>query len=112
MVCTLTSVHGYWKNHSFDSTDLLLFNTLSGFVIAFLLRSKHLLISWLQSPSPVILESRKIKSVTASNSSPCGLFIDALYQTEESLFNSWFLEYFCHESVLYFCQMLNLHPLR
>ena len=94
MVCTLTSVHGYWKNHSFDSTDLLLFNTLSGFVIAFLLRSKYLLISWLRSPSPVILESRKIKSVTASNSSLCGLFIDALYQTEESLFNSWFLEYF------------------
>ena len=44
----------------------LLFNTRPGFVIAFLLRSKHLLISWLQSPSAVILEPRKIKSVTAS----------------------------------------------
>ena len=42
----------------------LLFNMLSWFVIAFLPKSKHLLISWLQSPSTVILESRKIKSVT------------------------------------------------
>ena len=40
----------------------LLFNTLSRFVIAFLPRSKHLLISWLQSPSAVILEPKKIKS--------------------------------------------------
>ena len=40
----------------------LLFNTLSGFVTAFLPRSKHLLISWLQSPSVVILEPKKIKS--------------------------------------------------
>ena len=44
----------------------LLFNTLSRFVIAFLPRSKHLLISWLQSPSAVILEPKKIKSVTVS----------------------------------------------
>ena len=44
----------------------LLFNTLPMFVIAFLPRSKHLLISWLQSPSAVILEHPKIKSVTAS----------------------------------------------
>ena len=44
----------------------LLFNMLSRFVIAFLPRSKHLLISWLQSPSAVILESKKIKSVTVS----------------------------------------------
>ena len=44
----------------------LLFNTLSRFVITFLSRSKHLLISWLQSPSPVILEPKKIKSVTVS----------------------------------------------
>ena len=42
------------------------FNMLSRFVIAFLPRSKHLLISWLQSPSAVILEPRKIKSVTVS----------------------------------------------
>ena len=44
----------------------LLFNTLSRFVIAFLPRSKHLLISWLQSPSAVILEPPKIKSATVS----------------------------------------------
>ena len=42
----------------------LLFNTLSRLVIAFLPRSKHLLISWLQSPSAVILEPRKIESVS------------------------------------------------
>ena len=44
----------------------LLFNTLSRFVIAFLPRSKHLLISWLQSPSTMVLESKKIKFVTVS----------------------------------------------
>ena len=48
----------------------LLFNMLSGLVIAFLPRSKCLLISWLQSPSAVILEPRKIKSVTVSIVSP------------------------------------------
>ena len=48
----------------------LLFNTLSRLVITFLPRSKHLLISWLQSPSPVILEPRKIKSATVSIVSP------------------------------------------
>ena len=40
----------------------LLFNMLSRLVLTFLPRSKHLLISWLQSPSVVILEPRKIKS--------------------------------------------------
>ena len=43
-----------------------LFNVLSRFVIAFLPRSKHLLISWLQSPSTVVLEPRKIKSASPS----------------------------------------------
>ena len=43
----------------------LLFNMLSRLVIAFLPRSKRLLISWLQSPSAVILELKKIQSVTA-----------------------------------------------
>ena len=47
-----------------------LFNTLSRFVIAFLPRSKGLLISWLQSPSVAILEPRKIKSDTVSTVSP------------------------------------------
>ena len=44
----------------------LLFNVLSRLVIAFLPRSKHLLISWLQPPSEVILEPKKIKSLTGS----------------------------------------------
>ena len=48
----------------------LLFNVLSNLVIAFLPRSKHLLISWLQSSSAVILEPPKIKSLTISIVSP------------------------------------------
>ena len=48
----------------------LLFIMLSRFVIAFLPRSKRLLISWLQSPPAVILEPKKIKSVTVSIVSP------------------------------------------
>ena len=48
----------------------LLFNMLYGLVIDFLPRSKHLLISWLQSPSAVILEPKKIKCVTVFIVSP------------------------------------------
>ena len=48
----------------------LLFNILSGLVITFHSRSKHLLISWLQSPSAVILEHKTIKSDTVSTVSP------------------------------------------
>ena len=48
----------------------LLSNMLSRFVIAFLPRSKRLLISWLQSPSAVVLEPQNIKSVTNSIVSP------------------------------------------
>ena len=48
----------------------LLFNMLSRLFIAFLPRSKHLLISWLQSPSAEILESRIIKFITVSIVSP------------------------------------------
>ena len=71
-VPTFTSLHDYGKNRSFDLRTFvgkvmsLLLNTLSMFVIAFLPRRKCLLISWLQSPSAVILEPKKIKSVTAS----------------------------------------------
>ena len=59
----------------------LLFNVLSRLVIAFLPRSKHLLISWLQSPSLVILEPKKIKSVTVSIVSPliCQKVMDPWY---------------------------------
>ena len=48
----------------------LLFNVLSRLVIAFLPRSKSLLIYWLQSPSSVILEPKKIKSAAVSIVSP------------------------------------------
>ena len=48
----------------------LLFNMVSKLVITFLPRSKHLLISWLQPPSAVILEPKKIKSDTVSTVSP------------------------------------------
>ena len=51
-----------------DKVMSLLFNMLPRLVITFLPRSKHLLISWLQSPSSVILEPRKIKSATVSPS--------------------------------------------
>ena len=49
-----------------DKVMALLYNMLSSFVKSFISRSKSLLISWLQSPSAVILESQKIKSVTVS----------------------------------------------
>ena len=68
---TFTSVPDR-KNHNFDYTDIvrkgtsLLFNMLSKFVIAFLARSKCLLISWLQSLPEMIVEPKKRKSVTAS----------------------------------------------
>ena len=71
---TLMSMHDYWKiltRWSFVSKVIsLLFNTLSSFAIAFLPRSKRLLISWPQSPSTVILEPKKIKSLTVAIVSP------------------------------------------
>ena len=54
----------------FGKVMSLLFYMLSSLVIAFLPRSKRLLVSWLQSPSAVILEPKKIKSVTVSTVSP------------------------------------------
>ena len=65
---TLTSIHDHWKKRSFDyrgmhwQSDISAFYMLSSFVIAFLPRSKSLLISWLQSPSAVILEPSDIYS--------------------------------------------------
>ena len=73
---TLTSILDYWKSivlimWTFVGKVIsLLFNMLSRFAIAFLPRSKCLLISWLQLPSAVILEPKKIKSVSASSFSP------------------------------------------
>ena len=67
---TFTSIHDYWKIIALtrwtfvDKVMSLLLNMLSKLVITFLPRSKRLLISWLQSPSAVIFEPPKIKSVT------------------------------------------------
>ena len=72
----LTSIHNYWKTIPLTRQTFvgkvmsLLFNMLSRFVITSLPRSKCLLISWLQSPSAVILEPKKRKSVTVSIVSP------------------------------------------
>ena len=71
-----TSMHDYWRNHCLEYTDFcwqimsLLFIMLSRLVIAFLPRSKRLLISWPQSPSAVILKPTKIKSFMVSIVSP------------------------------------------
>ena len=69
--------HDYWKRtialtiQTFVGKMMsLIFNALSGFVIAFFPRSKRLLILWLQSPSAVILEPPKINSDTISTVSP------------------------------------------
>ena len=73
---TLTSIHDYWKTialtrWNFDGKVMsLLFNMLSRLVIAFLPRSKRLLISRLQSTSAVILQPKKIKFVTVFIVSP------------------------------------------
>ena len=69
---TPTSILDYWKNHSLTMQTFvrtvmsLFFNMLSKFFIAFLPRSKSLLISWMQPQSAVILEPQKIRSVTVS----------------------------------------------
>ena len=70
-ICTLLEKPSLWLMQTFVGKLMsLLFNTLSRSVIAFLPRRKYLLISWLQSLSAVILESRKIKSVTVSTLFP------------------------------------------
>ena len=73
---TVTSIHDYWKTIALTRRTFvgkvmsLLLNMLSRLVITFLPRSKRLLISWLQSPSAVILQPKKIKSLTVSIVSP------------------------------------------
>ena len=72
---TLTSIHDSWKkNIAFDKTvgkvKSLLFSMESRFVIAFLPRSKHLLIPLLQSPSAVILKPEEIQLLTVFTVSP------------------------------------------
>ena len=73
---TVTSIQDYWKNHSFDYMDLCWQSNVSGFLICCLgwsqlfFQGASILISWLQSPSAVILEPKKIKSITVSIVSP------------------------------------------
>ena len=69
----------------------LLFNMLSRFVIAFRTRSKHLLISWLQSPSAVILEPGKIRSVTISTVSPS--ICNEMMGPDAMIFIFWMLNF-------------------
>ena len=66
----------------------LLFHTLSRLVIAFLPRSKYLLISWLQSPATVILEPKKIKCVTVSTS-----ICHEVMQPDDGILISWTLSF-------------------
>ena len=74
-----------------DKLMSLLFNKLSRLVITFLPRSKHLLISWLQSPSAVISKPKKIKSVTVSTISP-SIFHKAM-GPDAMIFIFWMLSF-------------------
>ena len=87
----------------------LLFNMLSRLAIAFLPRSKHLLISWLQLPSAVILEPKKIKSVTISIVSPSICYgmmgLDTMICHNMSLLQFIYLYSYCFFNLA----VLNLH---
>ena len=79
----------HWEDHSFDYRDHCLQNNVSvfqhtEFVIAFLPESKCLLISWLQSLTAVILEIKKLKSVTAPTFSPPYLSPEKPYAGQEA----------------------------
>ena len=74
----------------------LLFNTWCRFVTALLPRNKHLLISWLQSPSAVSLEPKKINSVTVSIFSPSLCHEVMRLDTKSSLFECWVLSQHFH----------------
>ena len=94
----VTTVHDHWENYSLDYMDLcwqvmfLLFNTLSRFVIAFLLRKLSFpLISWLQSSSTVISESKKRNSGTSSTFSPSIMpWSNGAGCHDVSFINTWF----------------------
>ena len=94
---TLTSIHDYWKTigltrWTFASKVMfLIFNMLSRFIIAFLPRSKRLLISWLQSPSAVILEPQKIKSATFPTVSPS--ICHEVMGLDDMIFIFWMLNF-------------------
>ena len=92
---TLTSMHDYWKNQSFDCMDLCRQDNVSTFeyvirlVIDFLPRSKCLLTLWLQLWCAVILEPKKIKSVTVSTVSP--LICHEVMGPDAMIFVFWML---------------------
>ena len=88
----------------------LLFNMLSRLVIAFLPRRKRLLISWLQSPSAVILEPPKIKSDTVSPVSPS--ICQEVMGPDAMIFVFWLLSFkpACSLSSFTFKQVLNIPP--
>ena len=86
-----------------DKVMSLLFNMLSRLVITFLPRSKHLVISWLQSPSAVILEPRKIKSATVSTVKLTTLLDIPLNYFSLFLLVTWLLVYL--RSSLMYCHL-------
>ena len=107
----LTSVHDYWKNHIwtfFTIVISLLSNMLSRFVIAFLPRTKCLLISWLQSLSTVILEPKKIKSVTVFHCFPIYLpWRDGIKCHDLSFLNVEFKPAFSLSSLTFIKRLFN-----
>ena len=104
----------------------LIFGTLSSIVIAFLPRSKHLLISWLQSPSGVILELKKVKSTTVSTFPPSvrhavmgpdAMILGYQMMNFKSAFSLSFftlikfLFTFCHkDNVIYISEVVDISP--
>ena len=88
---TTGKIRALTRRTSVSKVMSLLFNMLSRLVIAFLPRSKHLLISWLQSSSTVILETNNIKPVTASTFSPSICHeVSYLMQIEDRWHGLWF----------------------
>ena len=81
----------------------LIFNMLSRLVITFLPRSKHLLISWLQSPSAVILEPQKIKSDTISQTIPFSVFLFLVFHLSRENADQY-LDQLCRGTSIEFSQ--------
>ena len=98
----------------FGKVMSLLFNMLSRLAMAFLPKSKHLLISWLQSPSAVILEPKIIKSVTVSIVSPS--ICHEVMGLDASILLFWMLSFkptFSHSSFTFKTTMrYNFMPVR
>ena len=118
---TFTSVHDYWEKtialiiQTFVGKMMfLLFNMLSRFVIAFLPSSKCLWISWLQSPSTVILEAKKINSVSVSifSSSICHEMVrsgECCFKPAFSLYSFTFIKMLLSSSSVLPLRWYHLH---